>query len=171
MGPLFKLLYRTFSNEWVHGVLVQDEKQIQVSSTNSDSMSSAISYIQQTLLIILEDISSSLTNSVPLAVCSNILEFKFVVIGDTDSWVVFLFSFFYLCCFNFVLFILWQDNIINEIDVKMLVECAHSVKDGVTRNHVFSLISSITKIIPEKVLGHILDIFTLIGESAVTQVC
>ncbi|ONI24972.1 hypothetical protein PRUPE_2G273000 [Prunus persica] len=129
LGPLFKLLYRTFSNEWVHGVLVQDEKQIQVSSRNSDSMSSAISYIQQTLLIILEDISSSLTNSVPLA-----------------------------------------DNIINEIDVKMLVECAHSVKDGVTRNHVFSLISSITKIIPEKVLGHILDIFTLIGESAVTQI-
>lgn len=68
-------------------------------------------------------------------------------------------------------FVLCQDNIINEIDVKMLVECAHSAKDGVTRNHVFALISSITKIFPEKVLEHILDIFTVIGESTVTQVC
>ncbi|XP_068328989.1 uncharacterized protein At3g06530-like [Pyrus communis] len=129
LGSLFKLLSKTFSDEWVHGVLDQDEKCIQVPSNNSDSLSSTISSIQQTLLIILEDICSSLTHSVSLG-----------------------------------------DDILHEIDVKMLVECAHSAKDGVTRNHVFSLISSITKIIPEKVLEHILDIFTVIGEAAVTQI-
>ncbi|CAN6705484.1 unnamed protein product [Malus baccata var. baccata] len=129
LGSLFKLLSKTFSDEWVQSVLDQDEKCIQVASSNSDSLSSTISSIQQTLLIILEDICSSLTHSVSLG-----------------------------------------DDILHEIDVKMLVECAHSAKDGVTRNHVFSLISSITKIIPEKVLEHILDIFTVIGEAAVTQI-
>lgn len=77
----------------------------------------------------------------------------------------------YLCFFKIVPSIFVQDNIINGINVKLLVECAHSAKDGVTRNHVFSLISSITKIVPEKVLEHMLDIFAVIGESAVTQVC
>ncbi|KAK9913977.1 hypothetical protein M0R45_037776 [Rubus argutus] len=124
LGPLFKLLYKTFSNEWV-----QDQKRIQVPSSISDTRSSTINYIQQTLLIILEDISSSLISSVPL-----------------------------------------EDNTVNEINVKLLVDCAHSANDGVTRNHVFSLISSITKIVPEKVLEHMLDIFAVIGESAVTQI-
>lgn len=65
----------------------------------------------------------------------------------------------------------WQDDVINEINIKLLVECAHSAKDAATRNHVFSLISSVAKVIPEKVLDHILDILTIIGESAVSQVC
>ncbi|XP_050386752.1 uncharacterized protein At3g06530 isoform X2 [Argentina anserina] len=114
LGPLFKLLYKTFSDEWV-------QDQFNTSET--------VTYIQQTLLIILEDISSSLISSIPV-----------------------------------------EDNMVNEINVKLLVECAHSAKDGVTRNHVFSLISSITKIVPEKVLEHMLDIFAVIGESAVTQI-
>nr|XP_011470044.1 PREDICTED: uncharacterized protein At3g06530 isoform X2 [Fragaria vesca subsp. vesca] len=118
LGPLFKLLFKTFSKEWV-------EDQF----NTSEATSSTVNYIQQTLLIILEDISSSLISSIPV-----------------------------------------EDNIVNEINVKLLVECAHSAKDGVTRNHVFSLISSITKIVPEKVLEHMLDIFAVIGESAVTQI-
>lgn len=65
----------------------------------------------------------------------------------------------------------WQDVIINEINIKLLVECAHSAKDAATRNPVFSLISTVAKVIPEKVLDHILDILTIIGESAVSQVC
>lgn len=55
--------------------------------------------------------------------------------------------------------------------MKLLVECACSSKDGVTRNHVYSLISAVAKITPERVLEHIEDIFTVIGKSAVTQVC
>lgn len=64
-----------------------------------------------------------------------------------------------------------QDDITNKIDIKMLVECSRSAKDAVTRNHIFSLLSSIIKVIPDKMLEHILDILTVIGESTVTQVC
>lgn len=58
-----------------------------------------------------------------------------------------------------------------EINVKMLVEFAHSSNDGVTRNHVFSLLTSVVKVVPDRVLDHILSILTLLGESSVTQVC
>ncbi|KAK7852331.1 uncharacterized protein CFP56_039361 [Quercus suber] len=129
IGPLFKLLGKVFSDEWIGGTLTQDDKLVQVSSSISQSMSSTICYIQQTLLIILEDICASLINAVPI-----------------------------------------KDDILNEIDIKLLVECAHSAKDGVTLNLVFSLISSVAKVVPEKVLEHILDILTVIGESAVSQI-
>lgn len=68
LGPLFKLLYKTFSNEWV-----QDHFSI------SDARLRTVNYIQQTLLIILEDISSSLISSIPLEVCSLILKFELVI--------------------------------------------------------------------------------------------
>nr|XP_023877249.1 uncharacterized protein At3g06530 [Quercus suber] len=129
IGPLFKLLGKVFSDEWIGGTLTQDDKLVQVSSSISQSMSSTICYIQQTLLIILEDICASLINAVPI-----------------------------------------KDDILNEIDIKLLVECAHSAKDGVTLNLVFSLISSVAKVVPEKVLEHIMDILTVIGESAVSQI-
>ncbi|KAJ4840356.1 hypothetical protein Tsubulata_007625 [Turnera subulata] len=62
-----------------------------------------------------------------------------------------------------------KDDIANKINIKMLVKCAHSAKDGVIRNSVFSLLSSIAKVVPDMLLDHILDIFTIIGESTVTQ--
>lgn len=58
----------------------------------------------------------------------------------------------------------------NEINVTVLVECAQSAMDGVTRNHIFSLISTVAKIIPNKVVDHIQDLFKVIGEAAITQV-
>lgn len=54
--------------------------------------------------------------------------------------------------------------------MKVLVECVKSSTDGVTRNHVFSVFSSVAKIVPEKVVEHIQDIFAVIGESTVMQV-
>ncbi|KAK9292213.1 hypothetical protein L1049_020175 [Liquidambar formosana] len=129
LGPLFKLLGNSFSEEWVFGALYQDDKWIQASSGISQTISSTICYIQQALLSIVEDICSSLLTDVPL-----------------------------------------EDGIQNNIDIRLLVECARSAKDGTTRNHVFSLLSKIAKICPDKVLDHILDILTVIGESAVTQV-
>lgn len=63
-----------------------------------------------------------------------------------------------------------QGGILNKFDIKLLLDCARAAKDAMTRNHVFSLLSSIAKLIPDKVLDHILDILTVIGESAVTQV-
>ncbi|KAF5456237.1 hypothetical protein F2P56_025738 [Juglans regia] len=129
VGLLFKLLGKVFSDEWIQGTLIQDEKVIQVSPNISQAMSSAMCYIQQTLLVILEDICASLVNAVPL-----------------------------------------KGDIIHETNIKLLVECANSAKDGVTRNHVFSLISSVAKVVPEKVLEHILDILSIIGESTVSQI-
>ncbi|XP_020540628.2 uncharacterized protein At3g06530 isoform X2 [Jatropha curcas] len=126
IGPLFDLLRKIFSDEWV---LAQDEKWIQVSSGISQTMSSTVHYVQQALLLMLEDIIASFINAVPL-----------------------------------------KDDITNKIDIKMLVKCARSAKDGVTRNHVFSLLSSIAKVIPDKILEDILDILTVIGESTVTQI-
>ncbi|KAJ0234156.1 Uncharacterized protein HA466_0276910 [Hirschfeldia incana] len=61
-------------------------------------------------------------------------------------------------------------DITNQIDVKMLVEFAHSSDDGVTRNYIFSLFTSIVKIVPDRVLDHIISILTLVGESTVTQI-
>lgn len=58
-----------------------------------------------------------------------------------------------------------------EINIKLLIECARTSNNVVTRDHVFSLLSAVTRIFPEEVLGHILDILAVIGESAVTQVC
>lgn len=65
---------------------------------------------------------------------------------------------------------LWQDEVVYNFDVELLVKCARFASDAVTRNHVFSLLSTIAKVVPETVLDQILDILTIIGESAVTQV-
>lgn len=62
-----------------------------------------------------------------------------------------------------------QDTIHN-FDLPLLVSCARSSSDAVTRNHAFSLISALVKIIPDQVLAQIFDILTAMGESTVTQV-
>ncbi|XP_022736221.1 uncharacterized protein At3g06530 isoform X4 [Durio zibethinus] len=129
VGPLFKLLGKVFSDEWGHGALTQDERWIQTSGT-PQSMSTAMCYVQQTLLLILEDVFDSFMNS------------------NTHL----------------------KDDIINKIDVKLLVDCARFTKDGVTRNHVFRLLSSVAKLVPNRILEHILDILVVIGESAVSQI-
>ncbi|XP_010536553.1 PREDICTED: uncharacterized protein At3g06530 [Tarenaya hassleriana] len=61
-------------------------------------------------------------------------------------------------------------DLATEINVNMLVELAHSSNDGVTRNYVFSLFTSIVKVVPDKILDHIISILTLVGESTVTQI-
>ncbi|KAF9602424.1 hypothetical protein IFM89_027553 [Coptis chinensis] len=62
-----------------------------------------------------------------------------------------------------------KDGILENYDIKLLLECACATKDAVTRNHIFSLLSSIAKINPDKVLDHIIGIFTVIGKSAAKQ--
>lgn len=70
LGSLFKLLGKVFSNDWLqHGAaLAGDEKWVQASSGISQSISSTLIYIQQKMLIVLEDISASLVNDIPLKV-------------------------------------------------------------------------------------------------------
>ncbi|XP_076945325.1 uncharacterized protein At3g06530-like [Bidens hawaiensis] len=62
-----------------------------------------------------------------------------------------------------------QDGIVGSFDIKLLVSCVRSTDDAATRNHVFSLLTAVAKIMPDRILDHILDILTVIGESAVTQ--
>lgn len=58
---LFQLLRKSFSNEWVHAV--SQEELVQASSGVSRTMSNTLCSIQQTLLLILEDIIASLPNN------------------------------------------------------------------------------------------------------------
>jgi hypothetical protein len=58
----------------------------------------------------------------------------------------------------------------NEINIKLLIECARTTNVLVTRNHIFSLLSAVIRVLPGIVFGHILDILPVLGESAVTQV-
>ncbi|WJX58503.1 hypothetical protein P8452_43951 [Trifolium repens] len=58
----------------------------------------------------------------------------------------------------------------NEINIKLLIECARTTNVLVTRNHIFSLLSAVIKVLPGKVFGHILDILPVIRESAITQI-
>ncbi|KAL5728414.1 hypothetical protein ACHQM5_001504 [Ranunculus cassubicifolius] len=62
-----------------------------------------------------------------------------------------------------------KEDVLNKFDVKLLLKCARETKDATTLNHVFSLVSSISKVVPDKVLKHIIGIFTVIGGSAVKQ--
>lgn len=58
--PLFQLLGKAFSNKWVSAVT--HEEWVPASSGVSQTTSNALSYVQQTLLLILEDIIASLSN-------------------------------------------------------------------------------------------------------------
>ncbi|KAJ4955279.1 hypothetical protein NE237_012062 [Protea cynaroides] len=128
VGPLFKLLGKIFTDGWLLRLVDQDEKPLDPLNGDPQTIGSTICYIQHRVLIILEDISTSL--------------------GSDNSL---------------------KAGIVDIFDIKLLVECARAAKDAVTRNHIFSLLSSTAKFIPGKILDHILDILTVIGESAVTQ--
>ncbi|KAM3340540.1 putative protein isoform X3 [Capsicum galapagoense] len=123
--PLFKLLQNAFfDSEWIHVAANQGDLHYHASSENSQSIADAAVHIQQELLLILEDITASVTSE------------------DKNS-------------INF--------------DVELLVKCARSASNMVTRNQIFSLLSAISRAKPDQVLDHILEILVVIGESAVTQ--
>ncbi|CAA0830720.1 Uncharacterized protein SHERM_26110 [Striga hermonthica] len=127
VGPLFKLLNLLFmDDDWILKVVDQD-KASKASFGAPQSVSDTVAYIQQTLLLTLDDISSS--------------------IGDD----------------------MMQKDINCNFDLPLLVSCARSSSDAVTRNHVFSLITTLVKITPDKILEQILDILAAIGECTVTQ--
>ncbi|KAK7320388.1 hypothetical protein VNO77_29813 [Canavalia gladiata] len=64
LEPLFKLLSKVFSEEWVKGMFFPERSLSQPSSSPSEANNS-ISHIQQTLLIVLEDIIMSLKSMAP----------------------------------------------------------------------------------------------------------
>jgi len=65
LDPLFKLLSKVFREEWVNDSLSLQEGSCQPSS----SLSETLDHIQQTLLIILEDIIMSPKSMAALNVC------------------------------------------------------------------------------------------------------
>ncbi|XP_077219422.1 ARM repeat superfamily protein isoform X2 [Tasmannia lanceolata] len=126
--PLFRLLGFFFKGDWVLALVNQDEQQTENSSDIAETVSGLVAYIQQTILLILEDICASLLSDLHV-----------------------------------------KDDILNKINVNLLVECARTTKDVMTRNYVLLLLTSVAKVIPDRVLEHVIDIFTVIGESAITQ--
>lgn len=60
LGPLFKLLEKILSDEWVSGAVDHDDEWVKASSGISQTISSTICDIQRRLLSLLKDISSSL---------------------------------------------------------------------------------------------------------------
>ncbi|XAR66099.1 hypothetical protein NMG60_11012179 [Bertholletia excelsa] len=126
--PLFKLLRKISVEHWILDDGGQNDDSVQASSGIAHTVSGLISYIQQTLLLILDDITASLLTNLPL-----------------------------------------KDDFGNSFDLKLLVECARAAKDGITRNQVFSLLSTVAKAAPNKILDHIPDVLTVIGKSAVMQ--
>lgn len=63
-----------------------------------------------------------------------------------------------------------QAELISKVNVDLLIECSHFVTDAATRNLAFMLLSSAAKVSPQCISERIIDIFTVIGESAVKQV-
>ncbi|GMH10730.1 hypothetical protein Nepgr_012571 [Nepenthes gracilis] len=75
--PLFELLEKSFSNEWA--LALEHEEWMQHSLGVSETMSSTICYIQQTIFLILEDIVASLSTS-DISPNDNILEKSSIVL-------------------------------------------------------------------------------------------
>lgn len=134
VGPLFDLLRLIFVNDdWTLKVTDKDKASTFLSGV-PQTVSDTIAYIQQTLLITLEDICASLLNDIPLKEFDSNLDLQLL-----------------------------------DLDLQLLVNCARCSSDAVTRNHVFLLITTLAKIVPDRVLDQILDILTAIGESTVVQ--
>lgn len=68
VGPLFKLLERSMSKEWVKIAPSVEETSVQPPQDGRETTPTSISSIQQTVLLILKDIFDSL-NMNPLKVC------------------------------------------------------------------------------------------------------
>ncbi|KAH6815169.1 hypothetical protein C2S51_019989, partial [Perilla frutescens var. frutescens] len=123
VGPLFKLLHLiSVNDELISEATNQDKVLIAPSRVASDTTA----YIQQTLLLTLDDISASIGNDI-------------------------------------------QQKDVHNFDLQLLVSCVRSSSDATTRNYTFSLITTLVKIIPDKVLDQILDILAAVGESTITQ--
>ncbi|XP_027329398.1 uncharacterized protein At3g06530 isoform X2 [Abrus precatorius] len=129
LDPLFKLLSKVFSEEWVNGTFSLEREFSQISSSPSEANNPIVYHIQQTLLIILEDMIMSIKKMAAL-----------------------------------------NEKMTKEINVKLLIECARTSNVVATRNHVFSVLSAVTRVFPGEVLEHILDILAVIGEAAVSQI-
>lgn len=80
--PLFKLLQNAFfDSEWIHVAANQGDLHYHASSENSQSIADAAVHIQQELLLILEDITASVTSEVLLWGLFVKMVFYWVILG------------------------------------------------------------------------------------------
>jgi len=56
-------------------------------------------------------------------------------------------------------------------DINILVQCVADTSDSTNRNQALMLLTAIARVFPQKVLHHIVDLFSVIGASTITQVC
>ncbi|KAK9142873.1 hypothetical protein Syun_012273 [Stephania yunnanensis] len=123
---LVNLLREAFSEKWLlPGPVGQNEILIKSLAGVSENVNDVISYFQQRLFLILEDIIAD---------------------GSTI-----------------------KDKVLTQHEMSQLVDCVRSAKNATTRNHAFSLLATITKFMPTKVMDHIIDIFIILGEASVLQ--
>ena len=150
VGPLFKILHLIFVNDgWISEVTEHNKGLI---AAPSGVASETKAFIQQTLLLTLEDICASMGNEIQQKVIPVPRQlYIWLQLGTTNI------SFYF-------------QDITRIFDLQLLVSCARSSSDAVTRNHAFSLITTLVKIIPDKVLDQILDILAAVGDSTITQV-
>ncbi|KAF3785715.1 hypothetical protein EJ110_NYTH27241 [Nymphaea thermarum] len=57
-----------------------------------------------------------------------------------------------------------------DINVDLLIKFMHRVEERTTRNQAFTLITSLTKLVPSHILPQMIDICTMAGESTIKQV-
>ena len=63
-----------------------------------------------------------------------------------------------------------EDIICKNFNVDLVVQCVNIAKDSTTRNHALSLMTALGRLLPDQVLDHVIDIFTIMGESTIIQV-
>lgn len=125
--PLFRLLGKTIEDGPLRpGVHRQQETGLLDNA--HQSRSNAISYLQQVILTVLENISNSLLTEFDL-----------------------------------------KDIICKNFNVDLVVQCVNIAKDSTTRNHALSLMTALGRLLPDQVLDHVIDIFTIMGESTIIQ--
>lgn len=99
VDPLFKLLSKVFSEEWVNGTIFLEKVSNQPSPSPSEA-NNTINHIQQTLLIILEDIIMSLQSMASLNVCFHFPKREagiFIIINSLLSFLLVPFIKFHHC--------------------------------------------------------------------------
>lgn len=153
------VLEKLFSDYWLQSVIGLSEKENTDVTELSESILGALCHAQQTTLVILKDIFESLTMNPHLK--ASTLLFRIC-----DFFFCFLSFFQQLCLHTFL-----QDDTCLKNNIELIISCARSAKDDITRNHVFMLLSSVARVSPEWLLEQIIDIFSLIGESSIKQVC
>lgn len=62
-----------------------------------------------------------------------------------------------------------KEILCKKFNVDLVVRCVNIAKDSTTRNHALSLMTALGRLLPDQVLDHVIDIFTIMGKSTIIQ--